>query len=265
MANDEMETRAVIVAAAVRAAILAKAPRRTIAAVAAAVTSAPFCRPTSGSVPANAPGGPARTPRPRERQELAPQALGESAFDQVTFAVQHEPVHARRRRGRRGARGRDRRSGGANALRQDCLTIGAQPALTESPAAAEVDEEMARCMGNEEVSVDACAEQDDEVRGDREQLTRRCLRQDGVASGNDVMDSSFASDLPPSPGSGSPELAIGTLVSVIGLEGSGVEFNGCFGLVEDAIDAEGRLGVRLDFDRGRIDVKRINLVAHMLQ
>lgn len=271
MANDEMKTRGFLVAAAVRAAILAKAPRRTIAAVAAAVTSAPFWRPTSGSESANAPGCPARTPRPRARQEPAPQGcsqgLGEPFVDHTAFAAQSVPAATRRRRGRRGARGRVGRSGGDNALPQDCLMIGAQPVLAASPASAsgEVDMDINGC--GDDVLVDDFEEEEDDrmAIGYRRRQTRRRLHQVGAASNSEVKGSSSSSCSTPSLGVATlAVLALGSLVRVCGLEKK-VELNGCLGRVVVAMDAQGRLGVRINNNGGLIRVKRSNLVTCLFQ
>jgi hypothetical protein len=267
MAPDEMKTRGFLVAAAVRAAILAKAPRRTIAAVAAAVTSAPFWRSTSGAESASAPGCPARTPRPRERQEPAPQVcgqvLGEPFIDHTAFATLSVPAAARRRRGRRGARGRVGRSGGDNALPQDCLLVGAQPVLAVSPASAscEVDMDINGC-GDDELVDDFDQEDDDTMAiGDRRRQTRRRLSQDGAASISDVKGSSSSSCSAPSLGVATLDaLALGSLVRVCGKE-DGVELNRCLGIVVEAItDAQGRLGVRRVNDGVLVRLKSDNLV-----
>jgi hypothetical protein len=145
--------------------------------------------------------------------------------------------------------------------------IGAQPVLAASPASAsgEVDMDINGC--GDDVLVDDFEEEEDDrmAIGYRRRQTRRRLHQVGAASNSEVKGSSSSSCSTPSLGVATlAVLALGSLVRVCGLEKK-VELNGCLGRVVVAMDAQGRLGVRINNNGGLISLKRSNLVTCLFQ
>ena len=268
MACGKMETRASLMAAAVRAAVLAKAPRRTVAAVAAAVASALY--------PADLAGVGQQQGPARDRSDTCVPCLSGDK--------------GKRRRGRRGGRGRGGDGGHDN--------VPASPDVTGGTRAPVETDMSVDAVGNEVGGSIEGADYPETKRrhlwapGDRQAFVPDGpkhfktmedylkYKNEGVLKGQKIKkyankDSScgspqvsaavsmmFRSTAMGSAGSAAAALVRGSRVRIAGCDDVvGVE--GCFGrVIEQGVD--GRVSIELD-DGQHVYVKLENIKACLFQ